>query len=115
MDSTLIGCECIDELAALAGSGPRVKAITEAAMRGELDFAGSFVQRVATLAGLPASALDDLADRVPVMPGLERLTRSLRALGCKLAIASGGFVPVAESLRRRYGFDEVIANRLEEN
>lgn len=113
MDSTLIRCECIDELAAQAGSGPQVKAITEAAMRGELDFVASFVKRVSTLAGLPATALDDLAARVPVMPGLVRLARALKARGCRLAIASGGFAPVAESLQRRFGFDEVRSNRLE--
>jgi phosphoserine phosphatase len=113
MESTLIRTEVIDELARLAGVGDQVAAITEAAMRGELDFQQSFRRRVALLKGLQASALEGLADRVPLMDGAERLTTTLRRLGYKMAILSGGFTFVGRELQRRLGIDYLHANELD--
>lgn len=113
MDSTLIQTEVIDELAALAGVGPDVQAITEAAMRGELDFQTSFRQRVALLEGLPASALEQVVNRVPLMDGAERLVGTLRQLGYKTAILSGGFTFMGRELQRRLGIDYLHANELD--
>src|SRR5690606_4817462 len=103
MDSTLIRTEVIDELAKLAGVGPQVQAITEAAMRGEIDFQTSFRQRVALLEGLPESALERVIRSVPLMDGAERLVTTLHTLGYKTAILSGGFTFVGEHLQRRLG------------
>ena len=113
MDSTLIDCEVIDELATAAGVGEQVSDITARAMRGELDFDESFRTRLALLEGLEASAVQTLADRLPVKEGLREMTTTLRAQGLKLAIFSGGFTPIAERLQADYGFDEVVANELE--
>ena len=113
MDSTLIDCEVIDELAVAVGVGEQVADITERAMRGELDFDKSFRTRLALLEGLDASAVQDLADRLPVKEGLHEMTTTLRAQGMKLAIFSGGFTPIAERLQADYGFDEIVANKLE--
>jgi len=113
MDSTLIQTEVIDELARLAGVGDRVSRITEAAMRGELDFQESFRRRVALLKGLPASALQDVIDRVPLMDGAERLIATLRMLGYKTAILSGGFTFMGRELQRRLGIDHLHSNELE--
>ncbi|ODS52053.1 MAG: phosphoserine phosphatase SerB [Acidobacteria bacterium SCN 69-37] len=113
MDSTLIQTEVIDELAALAGQGEQVRRITEAAMRGELDFQASFRQRVALLKGLPESALRHLVDTVPLMDGAERLIGTLRRLGYKTAILSGGFTFVGRELQRRLGIDYLHANELD--
>jgi phosphoserine phosphatase len=113
MDSTLIATEVIDELAVLAGVGDRVIAITEAAMRGELDFQGSFRRRVALLKGLPESALQRVVEKVPLMEGAERLIATLRRLGYKTAILSGGFTFVGRELQRRLGIDYLHANELE--
>ena len=113
MDSTLIQTEVIDELARVAGVGDQVAAITEAAMRGELDFQASFRRRVALLKGLPASSLDRVAARVPLMDGAERLTATLRRLGYKMAILSGGFTFVGRELQRRLGIDYLHANELD--
>jgi phosphoserine phosphatase len=113
MDSTLIQTEVIDELARIAGVGDQVAAITEAAMRGELDFQTSFRQRVGLLKGLPASALQQVADTVPLMDGAERLTTTLRRLGYKMAILSGGFTFVGRELQRRLGIDYLHANELD--
>jgi phosphoserine phosphatase len=113
MDSTLIQTEVIDELARLAGVGDQVAAITEAAMRGELDFQGSFRKRVSLLKGLPASALQQVVDTVPLMDGAERLTATLRRLGYKTAILSGGFTFVGRELQRRLGIDYLHANELD--
>ena len=113
MDSTLIDCEVIDELAAQAGVGEDVAEITAQAMRGELDFDESYRTRLAQLKGLDASAVEDLADRLPVKEGLREMTTTLKAQGMTLAIFSGGFVPIAERLKADYGFDEVVANTLE--
>jgi phosphoserine phosphatase len=113
MDSTLIDCEVIDELAAQAGVGEAVAEITAQAMRGELDFDESYRTRLALLEGLDARAVEELADRLPVKEGLREMTTTLKAQGLKLAIFSGGFMPIAERLQVDYGFDEVVANTLE--
>jgi phosphoserine phosphatase len=105
--------EVIDELAKLAGVGEQVQAITEAAMRGELDFQASFRQRVALLKGLPASALQQVVETVPLMDGAERLTSTLRRLGYKTAILSGGFTFVGRELQQRLGIDYLHANELD--
>jgi len=113
MDSTLIQTEVIDELAACAGVGEQVAAITEAAMRGELDFCESFRRRMALLEGLDESVLAGIAERLPITEGAERLIGTLKQLGYKIAILSGGFTYFAEQLQRRLGIDYVHANRLE--
>lgn len=113
MDSTLIQTEVIDELAKLAGVGDKVQKITEAAMRGELDFQGSFRKRVSLLKGLPEAALDKVRDNVPLMDGAERLIRTLKKLGYKTAILSGGFTFVGRELQRRLGIDYLHANELD--
>ena len=113
MDSTLIDCEVIDELAARAGVGQAVAEITAQAMRGELDFDESYRTRLALLEGLDARAVDELAERLPVKEGLREMTTTLKAQGMTLAIFSGGFMPIAERLQADYGFDEVVANTLE--
>lgn len=113
MDSTLIQTECIDELAARAGVGDQVKAITERAMRGEIDFKESFTQRVALLKGLDASVMQDIAEHMPITEGADRLMSVLKRCGYKIAILSGGFTFFGEQLRRRYGIDYVYANELE--
>ena len=86
MDSTLIGIECIDELAKAHGVGEQVAAVTEQAMRGELDFSQSFEQRLSTLRGLSRQAVDDLATNLPLNPGLEFMVSGLKELGCRLVI-----------------------------
>jgi phosphoserine phosphatase len=113
MDSTLIQAEVIDELAKLAGVGEQVQAITEAAMRGELDFQASFRKRVSLLRGLPETALEQAADRIPLMDGAERLIGVLKRLGYKTAILSGGFSFFGRVLQRRLGIDHLHANELE--
>jgi phosphoserine phosphatase len=113
MDSTLIQGEVIDELARMAGVGDRVIAITEAAMRGELGFDESFSRRVALLKGLPAERVHSLIDAIPLAEGAERLVQTLRLLGYKTAILSGGFTFFARSLQQRLGIDTVHANELE--
>ncbi|MEO8679516.1 MAG: phosphoserine phosphatase SerB [Vicinamibacterales bacterium] len=113
MDSTLIRTEVIDELARLAGAGAEVGAITEAAMRGELDFKASFRKRVALLKGLPESALTRVVDSVPLMDGAERLVATLRRLGYKTAILSGGFTFMGRELQRRLGIEYLHANELD--
>lgn len=113
MDSTLIEAEVIDELAKAAGVGDQVSAITEAAMRGELDFKQSFAQRVALLEGLDENVLEDIANNLRLTEGCEKLICSLRKLGYKTAILSGGFQYFGEFLRRKLGFDYVYANELD--
>lgn len=113
MDSTLIQAEVIDELAAEAGVGEQVRAITEAAMRGELDFQASFRKRVSLLKGLPERALDRIVERIPMMDGAERLVSTLRRLGYKTAILSGGFTFFGRRLQQRLGIDYLHANELE--
>jgi phosphoserine phosphatase len=113
MDSTLIQGEVIDELAKMAGVGEQVVHITEAAMRGEIGFDESFTRRVALLKGLPAERVHSLVDTIPLADGAERLIRTLRLLGYKTAILSGGFTFFARSLQQRLGIDYVHANELE--
>lgn len=113
MDSTLIQTEVIDELARAAGVGDEVSAITEAAMNGELDFEQSLERRVAQLEGLEESVLQEIADRLPITPGAERLIRTLRSLDYRTAILSGGFTFFGRHLQERLGIDYVFANELE--
>jgi phosphoserine phosphatase len=113
MDSTLIQAEVIDELAEAAGVGAEVAAITESAMNGELDFRESLERRVGLLKGLDASVLQEIADRLPLTPGAERLIHTLRSLGYRTAILSGGFTFFGKQLKRRLGIDFVFANELE--
>ena len=113
MDSTLIQCEVIDELARAAGVGERVAAITEAAMRGEIAFDESFRRRLALLEGLDESVLQRIAHTLPITEGAERLIANLKCLGYKVGILSGGFTYFAENLKDRFGVDCVSANRLD--
>jgi phosphoserine phosphatase len=113
MDSTLIEAEVIDELAKAAGVGEQVVAITEAAMRGELDFKESFAQRLALLKGLDVAVLEQIAERLPVTEGAEHLLSTLRSLGYKTAILSGGFNYFGYYLQEKLGVDYVYANDLE--
>ena len=113
MDSTLIQTECIDELAERAGVGEQVKAITERAMRGEIDFKESFTERVALLKGLDESVMKDIAESLPITEGVERLMFVLKHYGYKIAILSGGFTYFGEYLKRKFGIDYVYANELE--
>ncbi len=112
MDSTVIACECIDEIAKLAGVGEAVSEVTERAMRGELDFAESLRSRVACLKGLPVETLQQIKHRLPIMPGLVRLLNVLQQKGWRTAIASGGFTYFADHLRQRFGLDDAVANVL---
>jgi len=113
MDSTLIEAEVIDELAREAGVGEQVSAITEQAMRGEIDFSASFRARVALLKGLPEDALARVAARLSITEGAEHLITTLRALGYRTAIVSGGFTYFARNLQARLGIDYIYANELE--
>ena len=113
MDSTLIQVEVIDELAKVAGVGAEVAAITAAAMRGELDFKESFRRRVALLRGLDEHKLSRITESLPLAEGAEIVTKTLKGLGYKLGILSGGFTFVGEYLRKRLGFDYVYANTLD--
>lgn len=113
MDSTLIETEVIDELAIRAGVGDKVKAITERAMRGEIDFDESFKERVALLKGLDVSVMRDIAENLPVTEGVGRMMSVLKRAGYKTAILSGGFNFFGNYLKQRYGFDYVYANELE--
>jgi phosphoserine phosphatase len=114
MDSTVISVECIDELAGALGIQAEVAAITRRAMNGELDFRTALAARVALLAGLPVTVLDEVyRERVRLMPGATTLVRTMRARGATTALVSGGFAPFTERVRRVVGFDLVQANRLE--
>lgn len=113
MDSTLIQCEVIDELAKRAGAGEAVSKVTEAAMRGELDFKASLRKRLSYLNGLPAEVLEDIASTLPITDGAERLMQTLKSLGYKTAILSGGFSYFGERLQQKLGIDYVHANVLE--
>jgi phosphoserine phosphatase len=113
MDSTLIQTEAIDELAARCGAGAEVRAVTEAAMRGELDFKESLRRRVAKLKGLPECVMQEIAASLPMTEGAERLIANLKRVGYKIAIISGGFTYFGEVLRRKLGVDYLYANELE--
>ena len=114
MDSTLITIECIDEIADMQGLKPQVAAITEAAMRGELDFSASLKQRVALLEGLDASALQRVYDeRLKLSPGAETMLAAVQKAGLKTLLVSGGFTFFTERLKARLGLDYTHANELE--
>lgn len=113
MDSTLIETEVIDELADRAGVGPQVRAITESAMRGEIDFNESFTRRVALLKGLDVSVMREIAESLPITEGVDRLMYVLKRYGYKIAILSGGFTYFGNYLKEKYGIDYVYANELE--
>lgn len=113
MDSTLIQTEVIDELAERAGVGEKVRAITESAMQGEIDFTESFRQRVKLLKGLDERVLKEIAEKLPITEGLERLMKVLQRVGFKTAILSGGFTYFGNYLQEKYGFDYMYANELE--
>ena len=113
MDSTLIQTECIDEMAERAGVGAQVRAITESAMRGEIEFKESFTRRVGLLKGLDVSVMQEIAENLPITEGTERLMSVLKTCGYRIAILSGGFTFFGEYLRRRFGIDYVYANELE--
>lgn len=114
MDSTLINIECIDEIADLAGVKAEVSEITEAAMRGEIDFGQSLTRRAALLKGLPETALAEVYEtRLQLNPGAERLMAALQAAGVHTVLVSGGFTYFTERLKARLGFDEAHANVLE--
>lgn len=114
MDSTLITIECIDEIADMQGLKPQVAEITEAAMRGELDFAASLRKRVALLEGLDESALQRVYDeRLRLTPGAEIMLKKLQAHGIKTLLVSGGFEFFTQRLQQRLGLDETHANTLE--
>jgi len=113
MDSTLIQTEVIDELAIKAGVGDEVKAITEAAMRGEIDFNDSFIKRVELLKGLDETVMKEIAENLPITEGAERLFKTLKKYGYKTAILSGGFNYFGNFLKSKLDIDYVFANELE--
>ena len=113
MDSTLVQTEVIDELAFKAGVGEAVSKITESAMRGEIDFAESFKQRVALLKGLDEKVMIQIAENLPLTEGTERLFRTLKKYGFKTAILSGGFTYFGKYLQNKLDIDYVFANQLE--
>jgi len=114
MDSTMIGQECVDELADYAGIKPQIAAITERAMQGELDFAAALRERVGLLGGLDEGAIAQcLAERIAPMPGARTLVRTLSSLGCHTVLVTGGFHQFADPVAELLGFDRVVANRLD--
>ncbi|MGI9436495.1 MAG: phosphoserine phosphatase SerB [Geminicoccaceae bacterium] len=114
MDSTIITVECIDELADYFGVKSEVAEITRRAMMGELVFADALRERVRLLAGLPVEIIDQVyAERVRLMPGADLLMRWMRGSGAVTALVSGGFVPFAERVAKKLGFDDVVANHLD--
>ncbi|MEZ5776842.1 MAG: phosphoserine phosphatase SerB [Paracoccaceae bacterium] len=113
MDSTMIGQECIDELAELAGVGPRVAEITRRAMNGELDFEAALLERVGLLKGLPETVIGQvLAERITYTPGGRELVATMKANGGYAALVSGGFTAFTEAVAAHLGFDESRANTL---
>ena len=113
MDSTLIQCEVIDELAKNCGIGDKVAEITERAMQGELDFKESFAERLSLLEGLSETVLEEIAVSLPVTEGLPELMTFFKQQGVKTAIFSGGFTYFAEHLQKQFGFDFICANALD--
>lgn len=113
MDSTIIGQECIDELADYAGIKPQIAAITDRAMQGELDFEQALRERVALLAGLSESAIEAcLADRIRPTEGAAMLLDTLREYGCHTVLVTGGFHHFADAVGQQLGFERTVANRL---
>jgi phosphoserine phosphatase len=116
MDSTIIGQECLDELADYAGFKPEVAAVTERAMQGELDFADALAERVALLEGLEEAVIDRcLAERIRPNPGASTLVRTMRARGAETILVSGGFTAFVAPIAARVGFDRFEANSLSAN
>jgi phosphoserine phosphatase len=114
MDSTVIEIECIDELADFAGIKPKIAAVTQQAMNGEIDFAAALRARVALLAGLPEEAIEQvIAERLTLTPGATTMVRTMRANGARTALVSGGFSPFTRHVQALCGFDEEEANGLE--
>ncbi len=114
MDSTLIQCECIDEIGDFLGIKPQIAAITARAMKGELDFAASLTERVSLLAGLDASVLDAVYEqRVRLTDGAERLIETVHAHGWKVGLVSGGFTYFTDRLKQRLSLDYALSNVLE--
>ncbi len=114
MDSTMIGQECIDELADYAGIKPKIAEITERAMQGELDFEEALRERVRLLAGLAESAIQQcLDDRISAMSGARTLVETLRAHDCHTVLVTGGFHHFADPVAEQLGFEKVVANRLD--
>lgn len=113
VDSTFVTAEQIDLLAVRAGSGAQVAAITERAMRGELDFAASLTERVATLAGLAADVLDEVRAEIELSPGAAELVATLHRRGWPVALVSGGFHEIVDEIAAEHGITRVRANRLE--
>lgn len=113
MDSTLVEAEIIDEMARKAGAHREVARVTEKAMRGDMDFEESLIQRVAFLKGLTLDSLNEIREKIPLSPGVEELVTTLKWLGYKLGIVTGGFDFFADHLKGRLGFDFVFSNRLE--
>ena len=113
MDSTMIGQECIDELADYVGLKARVAAITGRAMRGEIDFAPALRERVALLEGLPVSVIEEvLRERIKLTPGARTLVKTMRAHGARAVMVSGGFTHFTDRIAAMIGFDEARANTL---
>lgn len=112
VDSTFTTTEAVDLLAEYAGSGERVAAITERAMRGEMDFTASLRERVATLAGLPTSVLDEVGPRMTLAPGAEALVAAAHAAGTRVGVTSGGFTQLVAPMAQRHGLDFWNANEL---
>lgn len=113
MDSTLIQTEVIDEIAELCGIGEKVKAITEAAMNGEINFDQSLTQRVSLLEGLEVSKLNSILQNLPYTPGVREFVTTVKKLGYKVAIISGGFTYFANAIKEELGIDYAFANELE--
>ena len=113
MDSTMIGQECIDELADFAGLKDKVAAITERAMQGELDFASALNERVGLLAGMPEDTIETcLAERIRPVEGARTLVATLKAKGCRTVLVTGGFHHFADPVAAQIGFEQVVGNRL---
>ncbi len=116
MESTIVACECLDELAALAGIGPKIAAITERAMRGEIAFEGALRERVALLKGLPLTALDEVyRDKVKLIGGARELVATMKANGAKTLLVSGGFTYFTSRVKEAAGFDEHQSNTLHDD
>lgn len=113
MDSTLIQTEVIDELAEACGVGKEVRAITEEAMNGEIDFDQSLIKRVSKLKGLEASKMQEILENLPLTPGVEDFMKTIKTLGYKVAVISGGFTFFANALKEKLGLDYAFANELE--
>jgi phosphoserine phosphatase len=116
MESTIIDCECLDELAAIAGIGPKIAAITERAMRGEIAFEGALRERVGLLKGLPLTALEQVwRERVHLIPGAKELVATMKAHGARTVLVSGGFTFFTSRVAKAVGFDECQSNTLNDD